>query len=1104
MALTKLDKNLLGFSDDTDFIKLPSGTTAQRPSSAAAGQFRFNTTIGDVEVYNGTAWTRMGTSPPTFSSVDYPGNDTALDPAGGQSLVINGTVFNTNVAVKIGGTTPSSITRNSATQITVNTPAKAAGTYTIVIENTDGGTATASNAVSYNGIPAFTNAAGSLGSVNSGDTISLSAAASEPDGGAIGYTITSGSLPSGVSINASTGAITGTAPSVSASTTSSFTVTANDNENQSTARAYSITVIPQLPSNHFRTVTYTGNDGTQSITGVGFKPDLVWLKNRQGTTYHNILDTTRGATKYLAGNANSAEETTSGTLTSFDSDGFTLGSANGFNNNNVTFVAWCWKANGGTTSSNTAGTITSTVQTNPTLGFSIVTYTGTGSNASVGHGLGVAPDLILLKARSAAKNWVVYHTGNGPSPETKFLTLNSNAASETYNMWQNTAPTSSVFTISTNDQPNTNTATYVAYCFKSTDGFSKFGSYTGNGNANGPIIETGFEPSFIMVKRTNTASNWVIYDNKRNTKNPRYSYLLANESSADAGSAGDASPQLDFFSNGFRPSGTEGYVNANGHSYIYMAFAQDADTTAPTLADSFNAVAYSGSGSPVAVSNGFKTSLLWSKARNVGHHWGVADALRGVNKSFMLNEPNAQTATSGHGIQTFGATTTTLPGSQSQFNTSGSNYIGYFWKGDDNEPTIGLGSARAVYKFEDNANDVTGTYNGTANSITYATGKFNKAAVFNSSTGDIDLPSNIESSTMAVSLWAYLDDNAPTNQIIIEFDNGYGLNFPSVASGKLAAQWANSNANHTLSNSALSNNQWYHIAVNFRSGATDLYINGVKQTTGGTASDYLTADQNTIGSRRSGEFFDGMIDQVRIYNGNFQQIQVDKLYAETTSQNNDLNLGGPPTSIIDANPNAGFSVVKYAGTGGVQKIPHGLNSAPEFIIIKKITGSQNWNVGHEGIGWTKYLEINTNAPGTETTVWNNTAPNSTVVTLGGSNNTNASGHEYVMYCWHSVTGYSKIGTYTGTNPAVSTNNSIVTGFEPDFLIVKSTSSGNSWNVYDSPRSAKGLYAQLSNTEINAGHMQFDSNGFTMLTDNHNYYPGGGTPATMVYMAIKIN
>jgi hypothetical protein len=1110
MALTKLDKNLLGFSDDTDFIKLPSGTTAQRPSSAAAGQFRFNTTIGDVEAYNGTAWKRMGTSPPTFTSVDYPGNDTALDPAGGQSLVINGTVFNTNVTVKIGGTTPSSITRNSATQITVNTPAKAAGTYTILIENTDGGTATASNAVSYNGIPAFTNAAGSLGSVNSGDTVSLSAVAAEPDGGAIGYTITSGSLPSGVSINASTGAITGTAPTVSASTTSSFTVTATDNENQSTARAYSITVTPQLPSNHFGIVTYAGNSSTRSITGVGFKPDWVWIKRTDGTENHYIQDSTRGSTKQIYANLNSAEYNETSAIASFDNDGFSMGNYNGINNNGENYIAYCWKGNGGTTSSNTAGTITSTVQANPTLGFSILKWTGTGAQGTLGHGLSSAPDMVISKRLNATNNWNVYHKNLGFSHSTvpNWLYLNHNSSEQNsgsaanHPYYQTPSSTLLYQNTGTSETSNVSGGEYISYCFKNTDGFSKFGGYTGNGNANGPIIETGFEPAFIMVKRTNATSNWVIYDNNRNTKNPRYSYLLANENSASTGSAGDASPQLDFFSNGFRPSGTEGYVNASGHSYIYMAFANNADTTAPTLANSFDAVTYSGSGSPLAVNNGFKTSLLWAKARNVGHHWGVADALRGINKSFMLNEPNAQTSTSGHGIQTFGATTTTLPGSQSQFNTSGSNYIGYFWKGDDNEPTIGMGGAESVYKFEDNVTDTAGNHNGAnAVALTYtSSGKFNKAIVSNGTNSEVSLSQTPPmTSAWTFSFWFYATDAGSTIRVILQTGTGFAIGFEQ---NKIYIFTGGSNRG---SGTSISLNTWHHYVATYNGTNVKTYLNGSLAETITTLTGMSAGNLKLFDSPYgSWAHYQGRLDQLRVYYSAVTDSTVADLYAETTSDNNDTALGGSPVSIIDANPNAGFSVIKYSGKGGVQKIPHGLNSAPEFIIIKKITGSQNWNVGHEGIGWTKYLEINTNAPGTETTVWNNTAPDSTVVTLGGSNNTNASGHEYVMYCWHSVTGYSKIGTYTGTNPYVSTNNSIVTGFQPDFLIVKSTSSGNSWNVYDSPRSAKGLYAQLSNSEINAGHMQFDSNGFTMLTDNHNYYPNGGTAATMVYMAIKIN
>ena len=161
MAQTKIEQGLLKFTEATDYLKIPTGTTAQRPSSPANGYIRFNTTINDVEAYNGTEWTRMGVAPPSFSSVDYPGSATALDPAGGESLVINGTQFNIGITITIGGTTPSTITRNSSTQLTVTAPAKTAGTYDIVFTNTDGGTATATNAVSYNGVPAFTNAAGS-------------------------------------------------------------------------------------------------------------------------------------------------------------------------------------------------------------------------------------------------------------------------------------------------------------------------------------------------------------------------------------------------------------------------------------------------------------------------------------------------------------------------------------------------------------------------------------------------------------------------------------------------------------------------------------------------------------------------------------------------------------------------------------------------------------------------------------------------------------------------------------------------------------------------------------------------------------------------------
>jgi hypothetical protein len=671
MALTKLDKNLLGFSDDTDFVKLPSGTTAQRPGSPAAGQFRFNTTINDAEVYDGTAWQRMGIAPPTFSSVDYPGDDTALDPAGGQSLIINGTTFNTGVTVTIDGTTPSSITRNSATQLTVTAPAKSAGTYTLVITNTDGGTSTSSNAVSYNGIPAFTNAAGSLGSVGEGQTANFSAAATEPDGGAIGYTITSGALPTGLSINASTGAITGTAGSVSADTTSNFTVTATDNENQSTSRAYSITVTNASPANEFRVITYSGNGSSQTVT-VGFKPDLVWVKERSSTSSHEWIDSSRGASKFISSNSANAEGTNGAALHTFTSNGFTVGSDGAWNQSSQTYVAYCFKANGGTTSSNSDGSVTSTVQANTTLGFSIVKWDGTGSASTIGHGLGVAPELIFVKGTDSSGDWQVYSspTGNGNK-----LSLNSSAAASSTSRFNSTSPTTSVFSYN-----NSGVGTgQIAYCFDSTAGFSKIGSYTGNGNDWGPIIETGFEPAFLMIKTTTANDSWFVVDNKRDTNNSRLTRIFANSNAAETSEPG---AKVDFLTNGFQIRGSgggQGQTNSNGATFMYLALAEAPNTVTPTKANSFKAKTYSGNGSTQSITGlGFKPDLVWMKRRNSAQEHALVDSLNGMNK-YLYSDLTSALQTSTNGISSFDSSGWTM-GGNGLMNNSGSTYVGWTWK----------------------------------------------------------------------------------------------------------------------------------------------------------------------------------------------------------------------------------------------------------------------------------------------------------------------------------------------------------------------------------------------------------------------------------------
>ena len=325
------------------------------------------------------------------------------------------------------------------------------------------------------------------------------------------------------------------------------------------------------PSDHFNTVTYTGNGSTQSITGVGFQPDFFWGKARNIAYSHRFIDSTRGTSKLLYSDSTGAEDTASTQVTSFDSDGFSLGSANGLNQDTKTFVAWNWLANGGTTSSNTDGSITSTVQANTTAGFSIVTYTSASGAQTVGHGLGVAPDMYIIKERSSAgDDWFVYHSSLGAGYKLR-LSATSASASDT-SIWNNTEPTSSVFSLG-NDQGGVNqytsgTQNYVAYCFAEIKGFSKFGKYTGNGSTNGTFVYTGFKPAFVMTKRTNDVGPWNMKDNKRPGYNDTDDSLFADQSVVEDVRS------FDILSNGFklRNSGTE--MNGGGSTYIYMAFAE--------------------------------------------------------------------------------------------------------------------------------------------------------------------------------------------------------------------------------------------------------------------------------------------------------------------------------------------------------------------------------------------------------------------------------------------------------------------------------------------------------------------------------------------------
>ena len=329
--------------------------------------------------------------------------------------------------------------------------------------------------------------------------------------------------------------------------------------------AYSSITKPGL---HFNPKAYTGNAGTQSITGIGFRPDLTWIKRLNTTGGNMWTDVVRGVTKTIISNETSVEQTFANGLTSFDSDGFSLGSEGGFNSSN-TFTSFSWKAANSQGSSNTDGSINTTyTSVNTTAGFSISTYEGTGSAATVGHGLGVTPAMVLVKNIDATQNWLMYHQG---MPATKYLRLNLTSASGTSaGPWNNTAPTSSVFSIGADGAVTGNGQTHVAYCFAEKRGYSKFGVYKGNGNANGSFIFLGFKPAFVMVKSTNTTTEWHVSDSSRRPENPNNSYISASSSAAE-----NTSNPTDFLSNGFKIRTSNNGWNKSGDTFIYWAFAEE-------------------------------------------------------------------------------------------------------------------------------------------------------------------------------------------------------------------------------------------------------------------------------------------------------------------------------------------------------------------------------------------------------------------------------------------------------------------------------------------------------------------------------------------------
>ena len=328
------------------------------------------------------------------------------------------------------------------------------------------------------------------------------------------------------------------------------------------------------PSAHFHIQLWTGDDNadrliTNDANAGDFRPDLLILKNRSSVSSHGTFDSSRLAssesTVMLRTNSSGAEEDKVDRFGGFETDGFTVdGNDVDTNASGDLFVAWQWKANGGSTSSNTSGTITSTVQANTTAGFSIITYTGTGSAATIGHSLGVAPNWIIVKSRGNADVWNNLFDDIAIGETLEFNTYNMGTG-----VWNDTRPTSTVFSINDTDPVNRSSGTFVAYCFAEKQGYSKFGKYTGNGSTDGPFIYTGFKPAWIMIKNLASGESWEMWDSARDPYN-----VLTKRLKADTNGAEVSSTFMDFVSNGVKHRNYSGGYNNTDESYIYMAFAE--------------------------------------------------------------------------------------------------------------------------------------------------------------------------------------------------------------------------------------------------------------------------------------------------------------------------------------------------------------------------------------------------------------------------------------------------------------------------------------------------------------------------------------------------
>ena len=438
--------------------------------------------------------------------------------------------------------------------------------------------------------------------------------------------------------------------------------------------------------NHFKAITYTGTGSSNQIGGLNFQPDLVWIKNIDSTANHVLVDSSRGRDGVLYSNSNSAEAPSpAGTdLASFDSSGFTVGTGNNANANvsSNNYVAWCWHANAGNTSTNSVGDITSTVQVNQPAGFSITTYTNNGNASNrVGHGLGLTPKICLIKKFSVSADWHFHTTAIDGSFDD--IILNSTSAKTDLSL---TAPTDTTFAAESGGSGEN----MICYSFADVEGYQKIGSYTGDSGTS-HSINTGFKPAFLLIRRTDSGDNWVIFDSARNGTTNNNQVLFPNSDGAESNP--NLGNGLDFTDTGFTLKTTDSSVNNSSGTYIYWAIAGTYPSETPTVEESFSAENWGGSDYRKNIMNNFRAGLVITRAKGESHHWGWYDIVRGVGKWLVPNNTGSE-STGDYGPSAYNTKNTEFYGNHSPANSDYLNetYNGWFFKAGESTTSNTNGS----------------------------------------------------------------------------------------------------------------------------------------------------------------------------------------------------------------------------------------------------------------------------------------------------------------------------------------------------------------------------------------------------------------------------